>query len=76
MLVSKAYMMYQKFLSENAQFKVNGFTDEKRSEIQKLIDSQMSHSSDEEKGPVDANLIQGTQILSVECISGVKNLRK
>ena len=48
MLVSKAYMMYQKFLSENAHLRVCAITEEKKSEIKQKIDALMNKLSDEE----------------------------
>ena len=49
MLVSKSYMVYQKFLSEQAHFKIDVISNERTTDIKQMIDSYMNKLSDEEQ---------------------------
>lgn len=49
MMVSKAYMTFQKFLSDNATLKVDVIPDDKKNDIKQIIDSHMNKLSDEEQ---------------------------
>ena len=70
MMISKTYMMYHKFLSDNAHLKVDLIDEDMKSKLKEIIELEMNKLSCDEQEKLE----QGTTNIAV--VTGEKIVRK